>query len=290
MTANQTVPHSAGTEPPALAVPDRACDCHLHIYDDRFAAARPGDPILARASAAEYAALQRRLGVQRAVVVTPAVYRTDNQVTVDAIARLGADRTRGVAVLHPDVSDATLDALHAGGIRGIRFTLFNPATAVTTIDMIEPLAPRIQRLGWHLQLHLLPAQIVDHAAMLARLPGTVVFDHMARLPAAHGLDDAALAVVTRMLDNGKTWVKFSGPYLGASAPAYAQTYQVAQLLLQRAPERIVWGSDWPHPTEPAHGKPDDAALLDLLATWVPDQAQRHRVLVDNPARLYGFDA
>ncbi len=280
--------HSVGTQPPALTVPRRACDSHLHIYDDAFPPARPGDPILASATVRDYQRLQQRLGVERAVVVTPGVYRTDNRVTLDAIARLGPGNARGVAVLHPDVADATLDALHAGGVRGIRFTLFNPATAVTSFDMIEPLAARVQRLGWHLQLHVMPAQIVAHAALLERLPGTLVFDHLARLVSADGADPRALEIVGNLLARDRTWIKFSAPSLGGTRPDYAAALPVAHTLLRAAPHRVVWGSDWPHPTEALDGKPDDAALLDLLTRWVPEAAQRERVLVDNPAELYGF--
>ena len=290
MSSSQIHPHSAGIQPPVLAVPRRACDSHLHIYDDRFPAAKPGDPILASATAAHYQGIQQRLGMTRAVIVTPAVYRTDNRVTLDAIARLGPDNARGVAVLHPDIDDATLDALHAGGVRGIRFTLFNPASAVTTFEMIEPLAARVQRLGWHLQLHLMPAQIVSQAALLERLPGTLVFDHMARLVNAEGTDPRAFEIIGGLLARGNTWIKFSAPYLGAERPDYAAALPVARALLQAAPRRIVWGSDWPHPTEAANRKPDDASLLDLLAQWVPDAGQRQRVLLDNPAELYQFDS
>ena len=280
-------PHSAGTAPPRLAAPPGACDAHIHVYDARFTTPEAGSPILPSATAADYRHLQRRLGLERAVVVTPAAYRTDNRVTLDAIAALGADRARGVAVLHPDVDDATLDALHAGGIRGIRFTLFNPATAVTCIDMVEPLARRIRRLDWHVQLHLLPGQIVEHHDLLERLPVTLVFDHLARVVSKEGVAGQALDVVAGLLRRGYAWVKLSGAYLGAAAPDYAQALPVARTLLELAPDRLVWGSDWPHPTE-SSGKPDDAALLDLLLQWAPDAEQRQRILVDNPSRLYGF--
>ncbi|WP_198969974.1 amidohydrolase family protein [Xylophilus sp. ASV27] len=282
------VPHSRGTAAPKLTMPANACDAHIHIHDRRFPSL--GDPqrALAQATAADYRRLQARLGTQRTVVVTPTVYGTDNRVTLDAIVQLGADRTRGIAVLHPDVDDATLQALDAAGVRGIRFTLFNPATAVTRFDMVEPLARRIAPLGWHVQLHWRGDQIVEHAALLQRLPCTTVLDHMARLPHPQGVAHPAFDVVARLLDSGRAWVKMSGPYLDAAPAGEADSRAaVAAALLQRAPERLVWGSDWPHPTEQQH-TPDDAALLDRWASWVPDAVARQRVLVDNPARLYGF--
>jgi predicted TIM-barrel fold metal-dependent hydrolase len=281
------VPNSAGDRPPRLAAPENACDCHMHIYDAaRFAPLRPAARMQAQASAAEYRLLQRRLGTRRVVIVTPAVYETDNRVTLDAIAQLGD--ARGVAVVRPSVTDPELEALAAGGIRGIRFTQFDPATAVTTLDMIEPLAKRVADLGWHVQIHMRADQIAGAETLWDRLPATMVFDHMGRLPQPAGTDHPAFAIVRRLIDRGRTWVKLSGAYLDTEAgpPSYADATAVARAYVAAAPERMVWGSDWPHPTET--DKPDDAVLLDLVAAWVPDAATRRRVLVSNPETLYGF--
>jgi predicted TIM-barrel fold metal-dependent hydrolase len=280
-----TLAHTTGTAAPAFATPAAACDSHIHIYDRRFA--NIGDPsrALADATASDYRGLQKRLGTRRAVVVTPTVYGTDNAVTLDAIAQLGRDDTRGVAVLHPDVDDATLQALHAGGVRGIRFTLFDPATAVTSFDMIAPLAARIAPLGWHVQLHLRGDQIVEHAALIRSLPCPMVFDHMARLPHPQGPAHPAFEIVARLLDTQRAWVKLSGPYLDAGEPDSRAV--VARAWIARAPQRLVWGSDWPHPTEKTV-TPDDAELLDRFAGWVGDAALFRRILVDNAAALYGF--
>jgi len=241
------------------------------------------------ASVREYRLLQERLGTARAVVVQPAAYGTDNRVTLDAIAELGPERARGVAVVHPTVGDDELEALHAAGIRGLRFSLHDPHAAVVAADMIEPLAQRVQALGWHVQLHLRGDQIVAMAAMIERLPGTLVFDHMARLPQPQGVHHPAFAIVKKLLDRGRAWVKIAGPYLDSreGSPRYADAAAVAKALVAHAPERLVWGSDWPHPTERDH-KPDDAALLDLLHECIGDDATRQRVLVANPAELYGF--
>ena len=279
------VPNSSGTAKPKLEVPGNACDCHMHIYDAaRFPPLRPGARMQPDAAAADYRLLQQRIGTTRTVVVQPAAYVTNNDVTLDAIEQLGREKTRGVAVLHPDVTDAELKRLDAGGIRGIRFTQFDPHTAATTREMIEPLARRIEPLGWHVQIHLRSDQIADAADLLQRLPGTVVFDHLGRL--SGGVNDPALAIIRRMLDRGRTWVKLSGAYFFGDAPAYAGALPIARAYVAAAPERVVWGSDWPHPTEAE--KPDDATLLDLLSDWAQDDATRHRILVDNPAVLYGF--
>jgi predicted TIM-barrel fold metal-dependent hydrolase len=290
MRTDIAVPHSSGTNKPASTAPEGACDAHMHVYDRRFALHGTPDAMLDHATAADYRLLQQRTGTQRTVVVQPRAHGTDNGVTLAAIQALGAERTRGVAVVRPDVSDVELERLHAGGIRGIRFTLYTPANASTDFAMVEPLAQRVHAFGWHVQLHWNADQIVEHAALLARLPCTIVFDHLARLPLPDALAHPAYDVVSRLLDNGRTWIKLSGAYLDSQVGAeggYADTTGIAQAWVQQAPDRMVWGSDWPHPTERA-AKPDDAQLFDLLSQWVPDETARHRVLVDNPARLYDF--
>ena len=284
-------PNSAGSAPPRLPVPEDACDAHIHVFDPRFAEA-PGDkltPTPAQATAADYRRIQQRLGTRRAVVVQPRAYGIDNSATLDAIAQLGAGRTRGIAVLTPEADEATLRRLHAGGIRGLRLTLHAAAGAPTRFDMLMPLAERIAPLGWHLQLHFQAAQIAQHAALLRQLPCPLVCDHLARLPLGGEYQEAALALVRELLEQERAWVKLSGAYLNTQSgpPAYADTVAMARTLVRIAPHRLVWGSDWPHATETAH-KPDDAVLLDLLDDWVPDAAARAAVLVHNPARLYGF--
>ena len=278
------VPNSSGTEPPRLKAPKNAADCHIHIYDARYEppVERPTD-----ATVADYRKLQKRIGTSRVVIVTPRNYGTNNAVTIDAIAELGIDNARGVAVLRPDVSDADLRKMNEGGIRGLRFTVGNPATAVTSVDMIEPLAKRIAEYGWHVQLNAEPEQVVDAAAMLRRLPCPIVFDHLGKLGLA-GLDHPSYRVMRELIDSGRAWVKISGAYLNTriGPPAYPESTPVAQAFVKAAPERAVWGSDWPHPTPKT--PPDDAVLFDLLLEWVGDDATRHRILVENPEALYGF--
>jgi D-galactarolactone isomerase len=284
------VPNSTGTQAPALKAPPHACDCHMHIYDaERFPPLRPGSRLQSNAGVREYRLLQQRIGTARTVVVTPAVYVTDNRVTLDAIAQLGSD-ARGVAVIHPGVTDAELKALAEGGIRGIRFTQFDPATATTSIDMIEPLSKRVHALGWHVQIHMRGDQIADAADLWPRLPSPIVFDHLGRLPHPAGIEHPAFGIIRRLIDKGSTWVKLSGAYLDTKvgAPSYADATKVAQAYVKAAPERLVWGSDWPHPTESSAHKPDDAVLLDLLGAWASDETIRRRILVDNPQTLYGF--
>lgn len=290
MNTGAAYPHSSGTRKPVGVAPAGACDAHMHIYDRRFAQSGAPDAMVDGATIDDYRLLQQRIGTQRTVVVQPRVHGTDNSVTLAAIRSLGAAHARGIAVLRPEVTDAELERLHAGGIRGIRFTLYTPTHAATDFSMVEPLAQRVHALGWHVQLHWNADQIAAHAALLARLPCTIVFDHLARLPLPNAASHPAFGVVSRLRDNGRTWIKLSGAYLDSkvgAAGSYTDTTAIAQAWVQQAPERVVWGSDWPHPTEPS-AKPDDAVLFDLLGEWVPDAATRHRVLVDNPARLYDF--
>lgn len=254
-----------------------ACDAHLHIFDS------------GAGSVEQYQALQTQLGTRRAVVVQPRAYGTRNHVTLDAIARLGIAHTRGVAVVHPDITDAQLSAMHEGGIRGVRMSLYTPTYAAVSFDMLEPLAQKIKSLGWHLQLHWTADQIAQHASSLLGLPVPIVFDHLARLPAAGFKQHPAFAVVQELLLRGSAWVKLSGAYLcSEQGHPYSDVEGLASTLVDMAPDRLVWGSDWPHVTE-TPPKPSDRDLFDLLAEWTNGDALiRERVLVHNPALLYGF--
>ena len=287
--AQVTVSNSTGTESPKLKAPADAADCHMHIYDPaRFA--MPPSPRVAPTNAAvdQYRLLQKRIGTTRVVIVTPRNYATQNDVTVDAIAQLGPN-ARGVAVLHPDVSDAELKRLNAAGIRGTRFSLGDPATAVVTPDMIEPLARRVAALGWHLQMNVQGEQIVALADVLKRVPTPLVFDHLGNPPLPAGVAHPSHGIIRGLVDSGRAWVKISGAYLNSKiGPPYPEATAIAQDFVKAAPERLVWGSDWPHPTSPGPAKPNDALLFDLLSEWAPDERTRNRILVENPIALYGF--
>lgn len=284
-SAKQAVANSSSTAPPKLQAPANAADCHIHIYDARF---QSSSPALPNATVEDYRLLQKRIGVTRVVIVTPRNYGTDNTVTVDAIRQLGVANARGVAVIRPTVTDAELKSLNDGGIRGIRFTVANPQTAVVSIDMIEPLAQRIAAFGWHVQLNMPADRIVENADLLRRLPTQIVFDHMGQFPLPAGLAHPAYGVIRSLVDKGRAWVKISGAYLNTKIgpPTYADATVIAQAYVKAAPERLVWGTDWPHPSPPV--KPDDAMLFDLLAAWAPEEATRNRILVANPEVLYGF--
>lgn len=283
--AQQQVPWSAGTGTPKLKAPANACDSHMHIYDGRFPIAASATLKPADAKADDYRLLRARIGTSRNVVVQPSTYGTDNACTLDGMAKIGPT-ARGVAVVDTSVSDADLKKMADLGIRGIRFNLVQ--SGATTVEMLEPLSKRVNDLGWHVQIHMMGDQIVGIEDLLNRLPSQIVFDHMGRIPKDVGAAHPAFTVMRKLIDKGRTWVKLSGAYMDTKVgpPTYADSTKLAQAFAKAAPERMVWASDWPHPTE--KDKPDDAVLFDLLAEWAPDETIRNRVLVDNPATLYGF--
>jgi D-galactarolactone isomerase len=271
------VPFSAGTARPQLELPANATDSHMHIFDPvRFPYPSPTATPPPAATVPDYRLLQERLGVTRVVVVTASNYATDNRCTVDAIAQLGPD-ARGVAVIDESFSAAQLQELHDGGIRGIRFNVTRPGGAGA--ELIRP-------------LHMTAEGIVENQAHLVDLPVELVVDHMGRIPGDVGVDHPAYGVLRALIDRGHTWIKVSGVYHDSSdgPPTYADRSRLAAAFVQAAPERMVWGTDWPHPSA-SRGEvpmPDDAVMLDLLAQWAPDECVREKILVENPARLYGF--
>ncbi len=285
------VPNSSGTAPPKLKAPANACDCHHHIYDPaRFALPQPqpARPVPPNSTVADYRLLQQCIGTTRNVVVQPRHYGTDNAVTLDALKQFGKN-SRGIAVVHPTISDAELKRFDEAGIRGIRFSLGDPKTRAVQPDMIEPLAKRVAALGWHIQFNIQADQIVELADILRRLPVTVVIDHLGHPHLPAGINDASHHIVRGLIDGGRAWVKLAGAYFNTEVGApYADATKIAQAFVKAAPERVVWGSDWPHPSA-TDGKPDDSLLFDLLATWAPDEAVRNRILVQNPEALYGFE-
>ncbi|GAN50291.1 amidohydrolase family protein [Methylobacterium radiotolerans] len=287
--AADATPFSSGTEAPAIAVPPNACDCHIHILSTRYPASPhwKGQPVL-DSDVAAYRQVQARLGTSRVVVVTPSTYGTDNRPTLDGVAQFGPS-ARAVVVVDRDVTDAELRTMAGRGAVGIRVNFGTPQSwGPTTAERLETMARKVAPLGWHVQIYATGDTIVELEPVLSRLPTPLVIDHLARLPPDQGVSHPAYAAVRRLLDGGRTWMKLSGAYLNTASgpPAYADATAVAKSFAAAAPERVVWGSDWPHRGE--KHLPDDARLLDLLAEWVPDDRARARVLVDNPAALYGF--
>jgi predicted TIM-barrel fold metal-dependent hydrolase len=274
------------TRRPALVVPPGAWDCHAHVFGlanrYQFRPHRRYTPAAAGVDA--YAQMLTTLGLSHAVVVQPDIY-LDNQATIDALRHAGG-AWRGIARLYPETDDEELSHLAGLGFRGVRVDGRNELTGLADIETV---AARIAPFGWHIQIHLFARDLPRIADRLARLPVPVVFDHFARPNTAGGTGQDGFRVLLDLLDGGNTWVKLSAAGRSTDAPLpYAPILPFAHALVDRAPEHLLWGSDWPH-TSHDGAMPNDGDLLDLLAQWAPDAAVRDAILRTNPARLYGSD-
>ena len=275
---------------PRLIAPQHACDSHIHIYDRTTPTAPTANgPGPSWATVSAYRAVQKRLGTERSVVVQPTAYGTDNRCTVAAIAELGLATTRGVAVIDTSVTDAELRRLHDAGIRGARFQML-PGGALPW-QMMEPIAARIAPLGWHVQMQMDGRLLAEREALIARLPCTVVIDHVGKFLEPVPVSHPGFQCLLRLLDRGRVWLKLAAPYEVSKLPAplYADVGALARKAVETHPQRMVWASNWPHVALTTN-LPDDAQLLDLLLDWAPDEATRHRILVENPATLYQFES
>jgi 2-pyrone-4,6-dicarboxylate lactonase len=280
----------APTRGPAVRLPPGATDCHAHVFGPQHAYPLLADThfVPQETPWPDYAAMLHSLGFERAVLVQPSVYGTDNTAIEHALAMAGDIALRAVAVVAPDVPTAELERLHALGFRGVRM---NTASATRGLGMEQArrLAPRLRELGWHLQVYADFHAEPDICNALTDLPVPLVIDHMGRLRAEAGVHSPGFRALLTLLAKQNCWAKLSAPYFLSDAfPLYEDIGPIARAMIACAPDRIVWGSDWPHAS--AREKMQaDAELVDILDQWVPDDAARHRILVDNPARLYCFD-
>ncbi|WP_043005659.1 amidohydrolase family protein [Comamonas testosteroni] len=292
MTAIE-VPHSAGHNRPVRVLPSNACDSHMHIFDRRFTPSPHWTRQPPDAPVSAYRQLQKRLGSQRAVVVTPSTYGTDNACMLNALQELG-DCACGVAVVGEDVSNAELSLLALRRVRGLRVNFVTPQSwGKTTQQMLSNLAKKVAEHpdcgNWHIQVFAHPEQLIQMASLLAALPLPVVIDHLGYIDPKEGVSGIAYDVLRRLLDRGNTWIKLSGAYMRSTAKehTYSDTLPLGRALVEAAPERLVWGSDWPHTTA-TPGSVNDANLLDLLMAWTVSPSRMEQILVDNPAHLYSF--
>ena len=261
------VPYADGTAAPVVAVPVGATDCHHHIFDPRYP--RPNGRTGIWGTVGDYRLLRRRLGLSRSVIASPSTYGFDNRCLVDALDTLG-DSSRGVAAVRLEDSDAELDRQHRHGVRGIRLYLIGDTP--TAPEQFAAYAKRIARLGWHIQMVAVSDDaLVAAEPAFAQLPCTLVIDHFGYVAQPSGVNRPSMKVLRRLLDKGNVYVKLSAPYISSKlgAPTYADVDPVATELVRVAPERMLWGSDWPHPLVTTDPRPDDAAMLDRLALWAP---------------------
>jgi predicted TIM-barrel fold metal-dependent hydrolase len=274
---------------PAFKPPAGACDCHSHVIGDParypFTANRSFTPAVASHGA--FRAMLDTLGIDRMVIVQPSVYGLDNSCTLDAIAALGVDRCRGVAAIEATLDQKILRAMDQGGIRAARF--ITTAKGGTGLDQFRAVAEHIAPVGWHLEMYTDAKIWRELTPTVKSLPIQFVIDHMGKLPANADPDSEDFRGILALLDTGKCWIKLCGYRNSVAGHPYKDVAGLARRLIAHAPERCVWGTDWPHTNLKTY-MPDDGELLDLLHEWAPDEKTRHRILVDNPARLYRFAA
>ncbi len=277
---------------PRIALPPGATDTHAHVFGpgtrhqciaDRLYT--PTDCLLA-----DFRHMLATLGVERAVLVQPSVYGTDNSAMLDALKQAGA-KFRGVAVVADDVAETELKRLHAAGVRGVRVNIVDvkdrkPGTL--PLAALTRLALKIKPFGWHMEFLLHVDEFPDLDRLLADFPVATVYGHLGYMKTDKGTSNAGFQALLKLMRAGRAWVKLTGPYrISAQTLPHADTDAYAHALLEAAPNQIVWGSDWPHVMVKT-AMPNDGDLADMLADWIPNAAQRKQVLVENPARLYEF--
>lgn len=269
----------------SFQMPENACNAHLHIIDPAFP--NDGKAEAQHGTVSEYRAFADALHLPRAVFVQAKPFALDNACLLDAIAKFGKENARGIAVVNNTVTGAELAQLHMGGVRGLRFSVWNPNNAVVSFDDCYPLSERVKEMGWNIQLHMGASQIAAQAETIEKLDCMVVIDHMGRLDPKLGVNDPAWNFIQKMIDKGNTWVKLSGPYLNTTTgEPWDDATATAIAIAEFAPERVVWGTDFPHVTEKV--KPDEFVLTEMITQWFPAEKARKLALVDNPQELYGF--
>jgi len=263
-------------------------DCHVHVFEPG-ASVRPGHYAPVARPLAEIERLAAAHGIGRLVLVQPSVYGTDNAAMLNAIRSFGAG-VRAVAVTEAAVSAKEIETLHAAGVRGLRFNVVDRREDKNVVPaaMLRDVAKRIAPFGWHIELVVQGAKLPSLETTLSGLPCPLVIDHIAHVPQPGGLESDAMRTARRLVERGNTWITLSGPYIDSKsgAPVYADVAPVAKAFIDMAPERLLWGTDWPHPTQKSD-KPDDANLVDVIAGWI-GQPKWQQIFVSNPEKLYGF--
>jgi 2-pyrone-4,6-dicarboxylate lactonase len=281
------LPFDPSPSKPTFAVPAHAVDAHCHVFGPAavfpFAPERKYTPC--DAGKEQLFALRDFLGFERNVIVQATCHGTDNRALEDALAAAG-ERARGIALVGSDVSDAELKRLDAAGVRGVRFNFLRRLVDSSPRDRFVQIARRIADLGWHVVVYFEALDLPDLESFLTSLPTDVIVDHMGRPDVSRSLDGPEFGRFLRLMDNEKFWVKVSGPErLTIAGPPYADVVPFARRLVEGYRERVLWGTDWPHPNMRSH-MPDDGALVDLIPQIAPSPQLVQRLLVDNPMRLY----
>jgi len=269
-----------------LEAPAGTTDTHMHFYDGASITA-PGTPNPGMFTVAMYRELQKRLGLERVVVVQPNAYRDDNTVTLMAMKDLGKS-AKGVAVVQPGTPEAALERLTKAGICAVRIMTLHGGTL--GFDVMDRVVAQVHPFGWHANIQLDGRELPNYEAQIKRLPGKFVIDHIGKFLEPVSPESREFRSLLNLVETGRCWVKLSAPYETSKtgAPKYEDVGRLAKALVKKAPERMLWASNWPHPSVPKEQRPSDEDLLDLMLEWAPNEGDRRRMLVDNPAELYGF--
>jgi predicted TIM-barrel fold metal-dependent hydrolase len=276
---------------PDSRLPPKTCDAHCHVFGPAakfpFAPNRAYTP--EDAPKEGLAALHRHLVIERAVIVQASCHGTDNTAMLDAIATSGG-AYRGVAIVDGSFGDRQYRALHEGGVRGVRFNFVKHLGGAPDLALMRRILDRIAGHGWHVVLHLDASGLIEFDEVIRAIRIPFVIDHMGRVKTGEGTGQAAFRALLALLDLDRCWVKVSGAErISSGGPPFRDAIPFAQALIEKAPDRVLWGTDWPHPNVGKH-RPDEADLVDLLPLFAADDRVRRKLLVDNPARLYGWDA
>ncbi|MDF2119689.1 amidohydrolase family protein [Roseiarcaceae bacterium H3SJ34-1] len=277
----------------ASRLPAGSCDCQIHVYDDpaRYPIRHAKPSYEAPAAPLSAAlAMHRRVGLERVVIVQATVYRTDHSLLLASLAKLPAQQARGIAIIDDTVSDADLERLDAGGVRGARFNFQQRLGVVPSIESFRRSVARVKELGWFIKIFAGPGELVELESELDRCDLPVVLDHMGQLNGGSGIDAAGLRRICAMLQRDDRWIMLSnGHRISATGYPWDDAVPVGQAYYRTAPDRCIWGSDWPHIGSRGGPMPDDADLLKLLLRYLPDAHAVENVLVGNPQRLFGFE-
>ncbi|MBR9903965.1 MAG: amidohydrolase family protein [Gammaproteobacteria bacterium] len=273
--------------PPALKAPAGATDCHVHLYLPGYEAQPGGPKIPELATVADYQKLQKWLSLERVVVTQPNAYQFDNRAILQGVAEIGQEYARAIVAIAPDADESQIEAFHAQGARGARIMQL-PGGAVG-IDRLAEVEARIKAFGWHLMVQFNGRELDDYLATLKAIETDYIIDHIGKFMPPVAADDHRVDQLLSLLDRGNAWMKICAGYEASlsGGPEYADVGPIAKRLIEHAPERIIWGSNWPHVGVPREQFPSDPEQLDVLLHWA-DESTRQKILVDNPAALYGF--
>ena len=292
------MPPDPNPRKPRFTPPPNSCDTHAHVFGppDKFPFAPTRQYTPPAAPIEHYLNMLAVIGIDRGVVVQPSAHGFDSTATLDAIAKKGG-RFRGIARVDDTTTAEELKRLHEGGIRGVRFNLLDRSAGNIKLMVFDRVIERLVEFGWSVDLHIDPKNLVEQKGRIRAIPVPVVFDHLARIDPADELGQEAFQLLLDFLKDERFWVKLTGADKISRTDSrsdkglvYTDVVPFARALIEAAPDRVIWGTDWPHSNIFVPGKtPNDGDLLDLLSEFAPDESVRHKILVDNPSRLYGFD-